>query len=312
MYKNIHTLGKDDSLDDPLGMTAAVVLRLVEPVNGRGHHIYMDNYYTSPALFSRLRSLGFGACGTLRLTRRGVPAEAKARLEKGERRLVPVDEAMNVVQWHDKRLVSVLSTIHDDTPVAVERRSRRAPGGREMVEKPQAVVEYNKYMGGVDLGDQLLTYSHRTRKWWRRTFFFLFDAAVVNSYTLYRQQQQERGGRCLTHEQFRVELAKDLLAEANTATPLSTAAALSATPASHGQHPEVLNPQSRLHDRHFPGQLGKTAAGKQIQHDCTVCSKRKGRGRKTTTYCCKQCQLPMCTVPCFELYHTKVDPQRYL
>ena len=68
---NIHTLAKDESLDDPLGMTAA----------GSCHHINMDKYYTSPALFSRLRSLGFGASGTLRLTRRGVPAEAKATLE---------------------------------------------------------------------------------------------------------------------------------------------------------------------------------------------------------------------------------------
>ncbi len=30
------------------------------------------------------------------------------------------------------------------------------------------------------------------------------------------------------------------------------------------------------------------------------------------TFKCKQCDLPMCVVPCFELYHTKVDPQRYL
>ncbi|CAI7992357.1 PiggyBac transposable element-derived protein 4, partial [Geodia barretti] len=92
MYNWILYTGKDDSLGDPLGMTAAVVLRLVEPISGLGHHIYMDNFYTSPALFLRLRSLGFGACRTLRLTRRGVPAEAKMRLEKGERRLVPVDE----------------------------------------------------------------------------------------------------------------------------------------------------------------------------------------------------------------------------
>ena len=28
-----------------------------------------------------------------------------------------------------------------------------------------------------------------------------------------------------------------------------------------------------------------------------------------TTYMCKQCTLLMCVVPCFELYHTKVDPQ---
>ena len=84
---------------------------------------------------------------------------------------------MGVVQWHDKRVVSVLSTIHGDTSVPVERRSRRAPGGRETVEKPQAVGQYNKYMGGVDNGDQLLTYysyPHHTRKWWKRAFFLSF------------------------------------------------------------------------------------------------------------------------------------------
>ena len=289
-------------------MTAAVVLRLVEPISGLGHHIYMDNFYTSPALFSWLRSLGIGACGSLRLIRRGVPPEAKSRLEKGERCLVPVDEGMSVVQWHDKRVVSVLSTIHDDTPVPVERTSRHCPGGRETAEKPRAVVEYNKYMGGVDRGDQLLTcygYPHCSRKWWRHTLFY---AAVVNSYTLYHQQQHPQG-RTLTHEQFRIELAKDLLAAANSP---SQAPPTSASSSSGGHRQEVLNPQSRLHERHFPGQLGKTATGKQIQQDCTVCSKRKGRGRKTTTFCYKQCKLPISVVPCFELYHTKVDPQRFL
>ena len=143
-------------------------------MSSRGHHLYMDNLYTSPALFSQLRSLGFGACGTLRLNRRGVRIEAKARLDKGERRLIVANEGVNLVQWQDKRLVSVLTTLHDDTPVQVERRSWHGPGGRETVDKPQAVTEYNKYMGGVDHGNQLLTYygyPHRTRKWWRRAFF---------------------------------------------------------------------------------------------------------------------------------------------
>ena len=78
-----------------------------------------------------------------------------------------------------------------------------------------AVVEYIKYMGGVDHGYQLLTYygySHRSRKWWRRAFF-LFDKQL---HTV-PQQQQDRGGRC------RVELAN-----------IATATALSVTPASHG------------------------------------------------------------------------------
>ena len=103
---------------------------------------------------------------------------------------------MHVVQWHDKRIVSVLTTIYDDTPVPVQWRSGHAPNRQEVVEKPHAIVEYNKYKGGVDRGDQLLTYygyPHRTRKWWRRAFFFLFDAAVVNSYIMYCQRHQGRG-----------------------------------------------------------------------------------------------------------------------
>ena len=127
------------------------------------------------------------------------------------------------------------------------------------------------------------------------SLFFLFDAAIVNSYIMYCQKHQ---GRRLTHEQYRIELAKDLLSDAN-----SPVQPIESPQAPHGPHCQILNPETRLTERHFPGQLEKS---------CTVCSKRKGRGRKTTTFCCKQCNPPMCVVPCFELYHTKADPQRYL
>ena len=56
------------------------------------------------------------------------------------------------------------------------------------LEKPDAVTEYNKFMGGVDKGDKLLSYysfPHHTVKWWRKAFFVLVDAAIVDSYILY-------------------------------------------------------------------------------------------------------------------------------
>ena len=175
--------GKDDSLDSELGMISAVVLRLVEPLQGGGHHLYMDNFYTSPLLFRELRQCGFEACGTIRLNRRGVPPEVKKPMRKGESRAVSLDDGMRIIQWHDKRVVSVLSTIHGDKTVEVERRSRRAVWGREVVEKPETVTEYNKYMGGVDRGDQLLSYygfPHRTIKWWKRAFFCCYCEQLYN------------------------------------------------------------------------------------------------------------------------------------
>ena len=37
----------------------------------------MDNYYTSPSLFKEMVEKGFGACGTARVDRIGMPCEWK-------------------------------------------------------------------------------------------------------------------------------------------------------------------------------------------------------------------------------------------
>ena len=71
--------GKDDSLDIAgRNHTNAVVLKLVEKLEGNGHHVYTDNFYTSPALFLELREHRFGACGTVCVNRRGMSPEVKA------------------------------------------------------------------------------------------------------------------------------------------------------------------------------------------------------------------------------------------
>ena len=127
-------------------------------------------------------------------------------MKKGEKKAIQLDSSMLVIKWLNKRAVTALTTIHKDTDVTVERRTRHATDGRETVQKPQAIVEYNKYMGGVDLADQLLSYygfGHRTVKWWRRAFFFLLDMAVVNGYILYTVQNPDKRQR-LNHEQFRI------------------------------------------------------------------------------------------------------------
>ena len=178
--------GKDESLQlGDRSHTHAVVVALLDGLEGRGHHVFTDNYYSSPVLFAELRDLGFGACGTVHINRRGLPAEIKATLSKGDIISALVDETMMALKWMDKRPVSMLTTIHDDTMMTKLRRTRRAEGGQEEVRKPVVVEEYNRFMGGVDRSDQLLSYygfSHRTVKWWRRAMFHLLDMAVVNAY----------------------------------------------------------------------------------------------------------------------------------
>ena len=71
-----------------------------------------------------LREQGFGACWTIR---RGLPAEMKQNLTKGDVCSVAFDEC----KWEDKRQVPMLSTVHDDSMLTKVRRTRRVDGGRE-------------------------------------------------------------------------------------------------------------------------------------------------------------------------------------
>ena len=50
-----------------------VVLDLLKGLEHKGHCIYMDNWFNSPALVSKLSQLGFGPCGIVRYTTRGIP-----------------------------------------------------------------------------------------------------------------------------------------------------------------------------------------------------------------------------------------------
>ena len=191
--------GKDNTLPPSASVTESVVLELAKGLENRGHHLFCDNYYTGVPLFSSLRDLGFGACGTVRVNRRGVPKElTTTKLAKGEVLTAQTEDGTLALKWMDKRPVTLLSTIHDDTMVTKVRRTRLAPGGREEISKPHMVTEYNRYMGGVDKSDQLLSYygfSHRTVKWWRRAFYHLLEVGVVNAYILYTESEQA-GGEC--------------------------------------------------------------------------------------------------------------------
>ena len=286
-----------------MGLGEAVVLSLVRELEGRKHDIYMDNFYSSPSLFTQLARRGFGACGTVNVKRRGMPTEMQREIAKGEVIAIDLHQGMMALKWKDKRPVTMLTTIHDDRMISKRRRTRRAEGGQEYIEKPRVVEEYNRHMGGVDKSDQYLVYysfGHRTLKWWKRIFFHLLDVAIVNAYILYRQTPTE-DGKHLTHEHFRIELAKGLLQSSACDAPRLA-----------GPTRQTHPPLTRLTERHFPGRLGYKSDGHPVQLDCFVCSRRSEGKRKVVTTKCKQCDLPMCIFECFELYHTKVDYHKYL
>ena len=72
---------------------------------------------------------------------------------------------------------------------SVDRRSKNKVGSFEMLKlpRPSAVENYNKIMGGTDLGDQLGSYNrfeHQTTKWPHRIFTYFMMLAAVNAHIL--------------------------------------------------------------------------------------------------------------------------------
>ena len=67
--------GKGSSPKKNLG--TRVVKTLTEPLKGKFHHVYFDNFFTSEQLMTELEEDGVYACGTARKDRKGSPEQLK-------------------------------------------------------------------------------------------------------------------------------------------------------------------------------------------------------------------------------------------
>jgi len=142
--------------------------------------------------------------------------------------------------------------------------------------KPVALLNYNKYARGVDRSNQFLAYysfEHRSRKWWKYIFNSLIETSIANAWILYKSKNPLQ---CKDQLQFREGLVTELIER-------------------HVRQP-TLGPVQRL----IPG-LHKIALGDQ--KNCSVCSSAKNR--KTSKFCCVDCQKTMCIIPCYYNMHTK-------
>lgn len=126
----------------------ALVLKLLNGLEHKGHTVWMDNFYNSPALARELKVRGFDCVGTLRLNRQFVPTEltnlTKGALAVGQVRGCTSGD-VDLVVWRDKNLVSLISTYHGLATVKCGD-----------VLKPSIVPDYNVCMGGVDRKDQMI------------------------------------------------------------------------------------------------------------------------------------------------------------
>ncbi|KAL6417032.1 hypothetical protein ACFW04_014740 [Cataglyphis niger] len=66
-----------------IGKTGNIVLTLLKPYLGKGHTLYVDNFYSSPTLFNLLHTNATNACGTVKQRRKGMPVLNKKLHRRG-------------------------------------------------------------------------------------------------------------------------------------------------------------------------------------------------------------------------------------
>ena len=181
-------------LDSDCTKTTKIVLGLLESTKllDKGHHIYMDNYYTSPELFSELYYRETYACGTVRQNRKGLPTSVNKAKVKPLQSVFLRNGPMLCMKWSGenqkmkKKPVMILSTIHQATELLTKKKDSH--GNR--IPKPVPIFQYTKNMSGVDISDQYMSYHvalRKSMKWSWKLFFHLFNMVVLNSYLLQQE-----------------------------------------------------------------------------------------------------------------------------
>lgn len=124
--------------------------------------------------------------GTMRINRVGIPSEIKPKKLQKNEHIVRYKAKLMVFKWRDKKDVLMLSSIHNDEKTMIEKRGRKE-------DKPNVVLDYNKNMGGVDLGDgAMVAYSaarNRLKKIYKKVFLRLIDICCFNAYILYKKDK---------------------------------------------------------------------------------------------------------------------------
>lgn len=292
VWKLIVYRGKGSEIDvTDFGQGTNVVLSLMKDLLNQGYCVYSDNFYTSPELAMCLNTLKTDLVGTVRSNRKGLPKRlVHGKLKRGDC-LSAVERRrrrMIYTRWLDKRDVYMLSTKHKLKYVPVLRK-----GKTTLV--PNIVHDYNKYMGGVDKLDQILsaypTERKRQKIWYKKQFRHIINIVIFNAHVIHRKL----GGQ-MTSLKFRENLVEQIVLKCSTNNDANRC---------HGR-PSLDDDPLRLTERHFPELIpsgGEAKSRLRKTRRCHVCARYNKRSQ--TRYMCVDCDIGLCVTPCFRIHHTQ-------
>lgn len=263
------------------GHTQKIVMMLMNDFLDKGHSLFMDNFYNSFALSSRLLRRLTYTTGTLRIDRQhNPPVVVRAKLAKGDT-IANYAESVMIGKWRDKRVVSYISTQFDNE-IVTTRNSRN-----KVKIMPKPIMHYNAYMKGVDRLDQMVSYypcDRKTLRWHKKIFVHFLQVVMVNSFYLYNMHNINNK---MTLYDFRMNVIQHLLPQ---------------------KQPQVLQtPTTGSMHRLSITEKRRGDSNRRKSKRCRVCYK-EGVAKKTMYYCSVCPGEPgLCEIRCFDKYHEDID-----
>ena len=209
--------------------------------------VVMDNYFTMSKTMIGTRKCGVAAMGTAR-GRPGWPPKEIGKKSIQDKRYNSLyymnDKVGNyrIFRWIDNNIVKMVSNVHTGGPTEQVLRNRRKPRlnefnkkhvkliwgdqHRKQLEIPQIINDYNHWMLGVDVVDQLIAYYRpkiRCRRTWVPIFLHCLDILRVNSYVLYKETSYNHPNfdnkrTKENHKHFLIEFVNSLIRRGNAET----------------------------------------------------------------------------------------------
>lgn len=231
------------------------------------------------------------ACGTVNSSRKDLPSFSSSKtVKRGDYESFTSNSGTAAIKWIDKKEVFILTNFHvPQETCEVQRRDK--DGSRKIYPCPASVTDYSANMNSVDRFDQLMTnykLDRRSRKWWHRIFFYFRDAAVVNSYVLYKTSNNK-----ITLKPFKIQCVEGFLAARQTQRkrPSTVVSSLQI----ENSKPTVSIEMRRKESGHQPERT--------TRRRCAICSTKAKE--VCTVWACSVCKVPLYLgKKCFQKYHT--------
>jgi hypothetical protein len=263
------------------GATFDTVMRMTRGYEEKGHVLYIDNWFTSPAVLDALKQKGIRCCGSVRRNRRGMPnvpeAEVRALCQGQWIQRQRGDTSLAV--WRDQKVVWLLYNHCSPGETASLDRWSEA-GNRISIGCPKAIRDYFYGARSVDVLSQLhYAYApgRKAMRCWPRLAWWLLDMCIVNAFKLWSIGQEHP-----SQLDFRIQLMHQLLEQLPAASQ----------PRKHGGRLPPPNAPAAVHSSELSVE----------EKDCKQCSHQPDN-RKSTNFVCIACQVHLCLGDCFRAYH---------